>query len=78
MVLHPRGLALVQPIGNIPRQQRPDLVVVAGMKGNDTAHGGYSQSDRLPASARRRWRLAWNMRVFTVSTGQSMISDISR
>ena len=79
MLLHQEPICRVQPPAGVPRKQLLRFVrLIAGMIDIGHRLSPYSQSAKLPASASFRRRRAWNMRVFTVSTGQSTISAISR
>ena len=78
MPFDPLAIALVEPAGHIPRQQLFGLVV-GGIDGRVVhLEPPYSQSAASPEMTRFNLRRAWNMRVFTVSIGQPMISAISR
>ena len=66
----------IETRADVPRQQRLHLLMHVGAElDNPPAH---SQSSIWPASKAFSLRRAWNMRVFTVSTGQPTISLISR
>ena len=70
---------LAKGAGDVPGEEQKRLPMGVAVHGNDVVHEPpHSQSASCPASLDFRCRRAWNMRVFTVSTGQSMISAISR
>lgn len=79
MRLHQSGLGGIERAVDVPGQQALRRAMGIVMQLNDIAHDlSYTQSASSPANRRCKWRLAWNMRVFTVSTGQLMIWAISR
>jgi len=79
MFLHQKPICRIKPPAGVPRKQFLRFVrLIVGMIEIGHRLSPYSQSAKFPASACLRRRRAWNMRVFTVSTGQSTISAISR
>ena len=68
-------LRRVEALRHVPRQQGLDRLVRVQVNDTCIAHNQPSSRSANKAFSRRR---AWNMRVFTVSTGQSTICAISR
>ena len=75
MGIDARALIGIERRADVPRQQGLHRLVDIA-EGNDLP--AHSQSSSRPASKVFKRRRAWNMRVFTVSTGQPTISAISR